>query len=183
MYLFKLQNIDSDLHDFLKVLWFSKYIREPSKNHDDTFYLDDTDKEKLSTFPMIKKLNFNGIYLDDWCRFFVCKKFFKSSIHIDGNPPRNCVINFPISCAEKTPMIWYKNLGSNGLTSDRIIMITADEEECQELYRDYLNSPSIFNTAEFHTIDNSKNESNRVIFSLRFSGNPSFDEIKKILLG
>jgi hypothetical protein len=182
MYLFKLQNSDTNLHDFLKVLWFSKYIREPSKNHDDTFYLDNIDKEKLSTFSMIKKLNFNGIYLDEWCRFFVCKKFCKSSIHIDGIPPRNCVINFPISYAEEVPMIWYKNLGSNGLTSDRIRMVTAVEDQCQELYRDYLDIPSIFNTSEFHAIDNSKNKNNRVIFSLRFSGNPSFDEIKKILL-
>jgi hypothetical protein len=109
-------------------------------------------------------------------------------IHKDGLP-RYSTINIPLTGYTEGTMHWYSD--SEHLTEVKIdTAYTKVRLVAEELYntgtrldlipdaQSTVTAPSILNTDIWHRIDNKKNTKSRWVASIRFSTNPTFDELK-----
>lgn len=181
---YQLPNVDVALHAYLIDIWATK-LNRPAKMRHDMVY-PDRKAYSLDQFGLVKKLAADGIKLDTACRFFIFKQGQQSTIHIDNIPPRHCALNFPIAKCEDVPIIWYRGEGEKvDYQMPRYVVDISITEPgtVEEIDRVTLTVPTLINTSIWHSVDNSNNTHDRVIFSLRFANNPTFDDVLKCILG
>lgn len=141
----------------------------------------------------------------DNCKFWITGVGVKNIVHTDGLN-RICALNFPIvNCEQAGPVQWFDrplnpclirrgtesrydlrlayptDVISDGPTPDQI----SRESEVSMIYTKdwvpseqvFMNRPILIHTDVWHSVDNTQNDKVRVVFTIRFKGNPSFEEV------
>ena len=63
----------------------------------------------------------------------------------------------------------------------RIILPKTEDIAPNEYLRLTLTKPTLVKTDVWHRVDNIDNPDNRIVFSIRFKGNPEFEDVKALL--
>lgn len=111
----------------------------------------------------------------DVAKFFITPPGEKLPIHQDGSIdyPKFWALNLPIFNCNNSPMTWYKPIGGNFFQektwySDAPISCY-NQEDCIEIERCDITSPTWVNVRVPHSIENLINKNNRIIISIRFN--------------
>jgi hypothetical protein len=142
-------------------------------------------KDLLTT--VNNELNSFGISDILYCRYYNRPKQSTQFIHVDGQPDLflHCAINIPIGGGSDSKFIWYK--GDFELVP---VNLTATNQTAFDIK--WNSTPSIAESIEMIDgcylvrIDQphqavASSTSNRSVFTIRFKGNPSFEEIYDLL--
>ena len=117
-------------------------------------------------------------------------------IHRDGLD-RKSALNIPLLNCDKGFMDWFENIFDeykvvSGYTNVRLTTVEKNHSlyrvgvgahskaEDAPAHRCLIETPSIVNTDVWHRIDNKLNKNYRYLMSIRFAGNPSFEDVNKI---
>jgi hypothetical protein len=108
-------------------------------------------------------------------------------IHMDGLD-RRCALNIPVKGCSMGQMQWFDNNYTVVTIDNKYtkVRITNEEGPISRLddtpvFGCLLTAPSVVNTDVWHRVDNRQNTDYRYVLSLRFTGNPSMDELLKNL--
>lgn len=111
-----------------------------------------------------------------------------SHIHADGvsaERTRHCGLNFPIANCEFTYMNWFGNHPVDSEPKDVVSRVPARypidlamaNATWTPSHQLELKRPAVVRTDVWHNIDNSRQENQRKIVSVRFEGNPTLNEL------
>jgi len=175
--------VDDLFNDWLRYFWNewgkSWYPWDSQHTHD----LLHLKVERIQSFAVIRRLQIMGLEVEN-CKYFLCRPHTKGNVHIDGAPPRKCGLNFPVFNCQQGVMQWFDNdYEPLEIITDRtrIILPKTEDTAPNEYLRLTLTKPTLVKTDVWHGVDNTDNPDNRVVFSIRFKGNPEFDDVKTLL--
>lgn len=132
--------------------------------------------------------NYFGLEIET-CRIFVVKPYQSLRAHIDciadSQEFRNCSINFPLHNCDLGKNEWYDHSKFSVIFNERASSVVpkdyAEFNKIEPIFSSRLYKPSIFRTNIMHNVNNSDNPNYRVVLSMRFKDNISFDYIKNKL--
>ena len=181
-YYYKLKSNDMEFSNWLQDFYVSDNIVDKFKSYQPhtTYYIN---PDLIRDFEIFKTLKSFGFIIDN-CKFFRCRAKFGGLPHIDGVPPRHSAINFPVMNCEEGYQVWYKNQPKyiEKVNSDlRIILPIETNISWIEGEKMYLDRPTLVNVGIWHAVNNSNNNHHRYVFSVRFEGNPTYEDVLKVL--
>lgn len=131
----------------------------------------------------------------EFVQYFVARAHSAGPVHIDGNV-RHCALNFPVHGADKGTMEWFagdafdRAFVNNTRVGTRVpgartelwkaIPKTLDSFPAPVAYL-VLTEPFLVNSGEWHRVNNTRNDEYRIVASVRFVGNPTFEDAKCLL--
>lgn len=106
-------------------------------------------------------------------------------IHRDGLD-RYCALNIPIANCDSGMMQWFEsnhevNIQQYNKTTVRAIHNDTFDPALPSVFQALITQPTLVNTDVWHRIDNSQNNFDRYILTLRFKNNPPYAAMKNIL--
>lgn len=181
-YFYKLQQTDNEFTRWLKdTLLCTNMLHKD--NLDQPHILKHINPDLIRKFNIIKKIESTGLRIEN-CKFFRCMAKVQGGAHIDGVPPRHAAINFPVNHCNKGYQTWYINQPKRiEKVYKKTSIILPDEEnvQWQEGEKLYLDSPTLVHVSVWHSVNNTENDKDREVFSIRFAGNPSYSQVKEII--
>jgi len=123
------------------------------------------------------------------CRIFVVKPYQSLRAHIDciadSQELRHCSINFPLHNCDLGKNEWYDNTQFPTVFNKRASSIIpenySDLDNIEPIFYSRLYQPSIFRTNIMHNVNNIENPNYRVVLSMRFKDNITWEYIKNKL--
>jgi len=115
-------------------------------------------------------------------------------VHRDGID-RKAALNIPLLNCDEGFMDWFENIFDefkvvSGYTNVRLTTVEKNHSSYRiedtpagvytPAHRCLIETPSIVNTDVWHRIDNKLNKNYRYLMSIRFAGNPNFEDVVKI---
>lgn len=181
-YFYTLQTYDNEFTQWLQETMLQTNMLH-TENQGLPHILKHINTDLIRKFLIIQAIEATGLKIDN-CKFFRCMAKTQGDVHIDGVPVRNAAINFPVNNCELGYQTWYLNKPKRVekvYSKTRIILPDEDNIQWQEGEKLYLTKPTLVHVGVWHSVNNTENSKDRDVFSIRFVGNPTFDQVKKII--